>query len=53
MNPCLFLESDHADHDYTSQIAPDNSLIGKKYNNYILIPVYESLFVFRNSSCGS
>ena len=47
MNLCLFLESEHADHDYTSQIAPDNIQIGNKYKNYIIIPVYESLFVFR------
>ena len=49
MNSCLFLESDHGDHDCTSQKAPDNIQIGNKYKNYIIIPVYESLFVFRIS----
>ena len=52
MNPCLFLES-HGDHDYTSQAAPNNIQIGKNYKNYIIIPVYEALFVFRSSSWGS
>ena len=46
MNPCLFLESNAVNHnqEYTSQIASDNIQIGKKYKNYIIIPVYESLY---------
>ena len=37
MNPCLFLES-HGDHDYTSQIAPDNIQIGKKLEKLYVSP---------------